>query len=118
VVVQDAGQPFIVMELLEGADLAALLARTSGGLPPHEAVDLALKVSEVLAAAHEEGVVHRGRKPQNLCREADGRVRICDFGIARTADSTTVSVHGSPTVAALSVTQFPRLRSLATGAPS
>ncbi|MFE6548253.1 serine/threonine-protein kinase [Streptomyces sp. NPDC057746] len=86
---QDAGQPFIVMELLEGSDLGALLARTPGGLPLHEAVDLALEVSEVLAAAHEEGVVHRDLKPANLFREADGRVRICDFGIARTADSTS-----------------------------
>ncbi|NGO47295.1 serine/threonine-protein kinase [Streptomyces ureilyticus] len=86
---QDTAQPFIVMELLEGSDLAALLVRTSGGLPLHEAVDLALKVSEVFAAAHEDGVVHRDLKPQNLFREADGRVRICDFGIARTADLTT-----------------------------
>ncbi|MGW2082987.1 protein kinase domain-containing protein [Streptomyces sp. NPDC001939] len=86
---QDAGQPFIVMELLEGSDLGALLARTPGGLPLQEAVDLALEISEVLAVAHEAGVVHRDLKPANLFREADGRVRICDFGIARAADSTT-----------------------------
>ncbi len=86
---QDAGQPFIVMELLEGSDLSSLLDRTPGGLPLHEAVHLALEISEILAAAHEEGVVHRDLKPENLFREADGRVRICDFGIARTADSTT-----------------------------
>ncbi|MFI8182441.1 serine/threonine-protein kinase [Actinacidiphila glaucinigra] len=86
---QDAGQPFIVMELLEGSDLRTLLARRPGGLPLREAVDLALEVSEVLAAAHEEGVVHRDLKPANLFLEADGRVRICDFGIARTADSTS-----------------------------
>lgn len=86
---QDAGQPFIVMELLKGSDLGALLDRTPEGLPLHDAVDLALKVSEVLAVAHEEGVVHRDLKPANLYREVDGRVRICDFGIARAADSTT-----------------------------
>ncbi|MEU9089744.1 serine/threonine-protein kinase [Streptomyces sp. NPDC048428] len=94
---QDAGQLFIVMELLEGSDLGVLSARTPGGLPLHEALDLALEVSEVLAAAHEEGVVHRDLKPANLFREADGRVRICDFGIARAADSTTgLTVTGLP----------------------
>ncbi|MEU6323777.1 serine/threonine-protein kinase [Streptomyces sp. NPDC047009] len=98
---QDEGQPFIVMELLEGSDLGALLDRTPGGLPLREAVDLALEVSEVLAAAHEEGVVHRDLKPANVFLEAEGRVRICDFGIARTADATrgltvTGQAFGSP----------------------
>lgn len=85
----DEGRAFIVMELLDGSDLRALLDRHPEGLPVQQAVDLALEVSAVLAAAHEEGVVHRDLKPANLFLESDGRLRVCDFGIARTVDSTT-----------------------------
>ncbi|MFF8835863.1 serine/threonine-protein kinase [Streptomyces sp. NPDC015130] len=94
---QDAGQLYIVMELLEGADLSAALATMPSGLPLDEAVDLALQSAEVLAAAHDHGIVHRDLKPANLFRQHDGRVRICDFGIARTADSTSgLTVTGRP----------------------
>ncbi|MFE7580144.1 serine/threonine-protein kinase [Streptomyces gardneri] len=94
---QDAGRLYIVMELLEGADLSAALARMPSGLPLDEAVNLALQSAEVLAAAHDHGIVHRDLKPANLFRQHDGRVRICDFGIARTADSTSgLTVTGRP----------------------
>ncbi|MFE5796513.1 serine/threonine-protein kinase [Streptomyces sp. NPDC056503] len=94
---QDAGRLYIVMELLEGSDLSAALAAMPTGLPLDEVVDLALQSAEVLAAAHEHGVVHRDLKPANLFRQHDGRVRICDFGIARTADSTSgLTVTGRP----------------------
>ncbi|GAA0268786.1 hypothetical protein GCM10010302_03070 [Streptomyces polychromogenes] len=106
-VVHDIGQHenrlFIVMELLEGEDLAHLLARTpGGGLPLPEALDLALQASEALAAAHARQVVHRDLKPANLfLLTTGGRLKICDFGIARTADSTggltvTGRVFGTP----------------------
>ncbi|MEU2509291.1 serine/threonine-protein kinase [Streptomyces sp. NPDC007863] len=94
---QDAGRLYIVMELLEGSDLSAALAGMPSGLPLGEAVNLALQSAEVLAAAHEHGIVHRDLKPANLFLQRDGRVRICDFGIARTADSTTgLTVTGRP----------------------
>ncbi|MFD5420433.1 WD40 repeat domain-containing serine/threonine protein kinase [Streptomyces sp. NPDC127069] len=106
-VVHDIGQHenrlFIVMELLEGEDLANLLARTPGeGLPVPEALDLALQAAEALAAAHAQKVVHRDLKPANLFLLTTGdRLKICDFGIARTADSTggltvTGRVFGTP----------------------
>ncbi|MFH7595046.1 serine/threonine-protein kinase [Streptomyces racemochromogenes] len=106
-VVHDIGQHenrlFIVMELLEGEDLAHLLARTPGdGLPVPEALDLALQAAEALAAAHAQKVVHRDLKPANLfLLTTGGRLKICDFGIARTADSTggltvTGRVFGTP----------------------
>ncbi|MCX5377787.1 WD40 repeat domain-containing serine/threonine protein kinase [Streptomyces sp. NBC_00091] len=106
-VVHDIGQHedrlFIVMELLEGQDLAHLLARSAGdgGLPPAEALGLALQATEALAAAHEQKVVHRDLKPANLFLLTDGRLKICDFGIARTADATggltaTGRVFGTP----------------------
>ncbi|MET9604537.1 serine/threonine-protein kinase [Streptomyces sp. NPDC006512] len=88
---------FIVMELLEGEDLAHRLARSPGGLPVSEALELALQATEALEAAHAQKVVHRDLKPANLFLLADGRLKICDFGIARTADATGgLTVTGRP----------------------
>ncbi|MGE7385509.1 protein kinase domain-containing protein [Streptomyces sp. NPDC004126] len=85
---QHEGRLFIVMELLSGEDLGARLARSPGGLPAAEAVELAAQTAEALAAAHEQAVVHRDLKPQNLFLLPGGRLKICDFGIAHSADAT------------------------------
>ncbi|MEV7541789.1 protein kinase [Streptomyces sp. NPDC089915] len=85
---QHEGRLFIVMELLSGEDLGAVLARERGGLPVAEAVELAAQTAEALAAAHERAVVHRDLKPQNLFLLPGGRLKICDFGIAHSADAT------------------------------
>ncbi|MFH8387966.1 WD40 repeat domain-containing serine/threonine protein kinase, partial [Kitasatospora sp. NPDC018058] len=100
-VVHDVGRHdnrlFIVMELLEGTDLAQLLARSPAGLPISEAVHLGLQAAEALAAAHAQQVVHRDLKPGNLFLLTDGRLKICDFGIARTAEATEgLTVTGRP----------------------
>ncbi|MCX5194605.1 protein kinase [Streptomyces sp. NBC_00249] len=91
-VVHDVGQHdgrlFIVMELLSGEDLGAVLARERAGLAPAVAVELAAQTAEALAAAHERAVVHRDLKPANLFLLPGGRLKICDFGIAHSADAT------------------------------
>ncbi|MFJ6405459.1 protein kinase [Streptomyces hydrogenans] len=91
-VVHDVGQHtdrlFIVMELLEGADLAALLRRRPDGLTTDEVVGFALQTAEALAAAHAQRIVHRDLKPANLFLLPNGRLKICDFGIARVADAS------------------------------
>ncbi|MFD9411207.1 protein kinase [Streptomyces sp. NPDC059989] len=91
-VVHDVGQHdgrlFIVMELLAGEDLRSLLARERGGLPVDTALGLTAQAAEALAAAHEQNVVHRDLKPANLFLLPGGRVKICDFGIARSSDAT------------------------------
>lgn len=84
----DDGQLFIVMELLDGEDLARALGQSPGGLPVLEVLALAVQAAEALAAAHEAGVVHRDLKPGNLFLLSTGRLKICDFGIARPADAT------------------------------
>jgi serine/threonine-protein kinase len=82
----DDGVPFIVMEYLEGADLAAVL-QARGRLDVHEAVDSILQACEGLAEAHAAGIVHRDLKPANLfvTRAADETpfVKVLDFGLAK-----------------------------------
>jgi eukaryotic-like serine/threonine-protein kinase len=81
----DAGAPFIVMELLEGADLSQIIR--SGLLPVQEAVLYILQACEGMAEVHAHGIVHRDLKPGNLfvSRRPDGTplVKVLDFGIAK-----------------------------------
>lgn len=76
------GQTFIVMEWLAGGDLAQAL-QPQGRLPWREAVAALRDAAAGLAAAHAVGLVHRDIKPSNLMRDADGRVKLVDFGLAR-----------------------------------
>ncbi len=81
------GCPFIVMERLEGADLAYLLKQVGGRLSLKQACDLVLQICEALAVAHSHGIVHRDLKPANVFVSVraggDLRVTIIDFGIAK-----------------------------------
>jgi len=80
------GDPYLVMELLDGTDLATTLV-TRGRIRPNKAVRLLLPVGHALAAAHEQGIVHRDLKPENIviAREHDGRIqpKLIDFGVAK-----------------------------------
>jgi hypothetical protein len=79
------GQVFLSMEYIDGEDLASLLRRV-GKLPVDQGIHVAQQLCSGLAAAHERGVVHRDLKPANVMIDGRGRVRITDFGLARTAD--------------------------------
>ena len=75
------GLPYLVMELLEGETLRA---RMDGRpLPPHRVVEVGRELAIGLAAAHEKGIVHRDLKPENIFLTKDGRVKILDFGLAK-----------------------------------
>ena len=82
----EAGQPFLVMELLEGEDLASFIA-WRGRLPLDQAVDIMLPVAAAVAAAHDEGIIHRDLKPHNifLSQTRDGALvpKVVDFGISK-----------------------------------
>jgi serine/threonine-protein kinase len=82
------GAPFLVMEYLEGSDLAAAV-RQRGPLPVAVAVDYVLQACEALAEAHAAGIIHRDLKPANLfvTARADGShvVKVIDFGISKVA---------------------------------
>jgi predicted ATPase len=74
------GQPFFVMELVQGRTLRMLAAERP---PLGDVIRLGSQVARALAAAHEAGIVHRDIKPENLMVRADGYVKVLDFGLAR-----------------------------------
>jgi serine/threonine-protein kinase len=82
----EAGQTFLVMELLDGEDLASFL-EWRGRLPLEQAADIMLAVSAAVAAAHDEGIIHRDLKPHNifLSQTRDGALvpKVVDFGISK-----------------------------------
>jgi hypothetical protein len=89
VAVYDAGETpggllYFVMEFVEGTDVQRLLA-AQAKLPPAQALAIAAHVCDALAYAHIRGVVHRDIKPSNIMVDNEGRVRVADFGLAKTA---------------------------------
>ena len=95
------GTPVLVLEMVEGEELAARLSR--GPVPMEEALGLALQITEGLEEAHERGIVHRDLKPANIKVTPAGRVKILDFGLGK-AYETSPSEAGdqslSPTLTA------------------
>ncbi len=77
----EEGRYYFVMELVDGTNLRQLLR--DGKLPPERALRIVPQVCDALEYAHEEGVVHRDVKPENILVDRKGRVKIADFGIAR-----------------------------------
>ncbi|MDF2886026.1 MAG: hypothetical protein K0R23_411 [Lacrimispora sp.] len=89
-VVDEDDLHFIVMELIEGITLKNYIIK-KGCLDIKEAIGIAMQVAQGIAAAHEQGIIHRDIKPQNIIIARDGKVKVADFGIARAASSQTMS---------------------------
>ncbi len=83
-----AGVAFTSMEFVEGESLRSVLNRF-GGLPVRKTLDLSLQMCSGLKEAHAQGIVHRDLKPENVMIDAQGNVKIMDFGIARSMESMT-----------------------------
>ncbi len=82
------GIAYTSMEFVEGESLRSVLNRF-GGLPVRKATDLVLQICSGLKEAHAQGIVHRDLKPENIMIDAQGNVKIMDFGIARSMEAVT-----------------------------
>ena len=81
------GARALVMELVEGEDLAQRIAR--GPISLDEALPIARQIAEALEAAHEQGIIHRDLKPPNIKFKNDGTVKVLDFGLAKALDQAS-----------------------------
>ncbi len=96
------GKPFLVLELVEGEDLAERLKR--GPIAVEEALAIAKHIAEGLEAAHDKGIVHRDLKPANVKLTHDGEAKVLDFGLAKacaveSAGGSSPDISHSPTLA-------------------
>ncbi|MBP3279110.1 MAG: Stk1 family PASTA domain-containing Ser/Thr kinase, partial [Butyrivibrio sp.] len=84
------GINYIVMELVDGITLKKYIEKKSR-LSVKEAVSIAIQVAMGLEAAHNNGIIHRDIKPQNIMISKEGKVKVTDFGIAKAATSNTIT---------------------------
>lgn len=81
---------YIVMELIEGITLKSYIQK-KGRLEVKESIGIAIQVAQGIAAAHEQNIIHRDIKPQNMMISRDGKVKVADFGIARGVSAQTLT---------------------------
>jgi serine/threonine protein kinase len=97
-----AGMTALVMELVEGEDLSAIIAR--GPISAADALPLAKQIADAVEAAHEQGIIHRDLKPANIKVRTNGTVKVLDFGLAKALDANasnaTADAMNSPTLTA------------------
>jgi serine/threonine protein kinase/tetratricopeptide (TPR) repeat protein len=93
------GVLYLVMELVPGQTLAERIS--GGGLPFDEAMRVGSQLADALGAAHQRSIAHRDIKPANIKVTPDGRVKVLDFGLAKSADEarTIAAIDEAPTVA-------------------
>ncbi|MBR3734243.1 MAG: serine/threonine protein kinase, partial [Lachnospiraceae bacterium] len=87
---EENGSHYIVMELVEGITLKKYIEKKAR-LSVREAVSIAIQVAQGIEAAHNNHIIHRDIKPQNVIISMDGKVKVTDFGIAKAATSNTIT---------------------------
>lgn len=100
----DSGLHYIVMELVEGITLKRFIER-KGKLEVKEAVGIAIQIAQGMEAAHDNHIIHRDIKPQNIIISRDGKVKVTDFGIAKATNSNTLTSNTMGSVHYLSPEQ-------------
>ncbi|MBE5936843.1 MAG: Stk1 family PASTA domain-containing Ser/Thr kinase [Lachnospiraceae bacterium] len=88
---------YIVMELVEGITLKRYIER-KGKLEIREALGIAIQIAQGLEAAHDNHIIHRDIKPQNIIISREGRVKVTDFGIAKATSSNTITSNAMGSV--------------------
>jgi len=91
---EEDGRQYIVFEFIDGENLKEHVVR-AGRLEVQEALEIAVEVARGLAFAHEQGLVHRDVKPQNILLNGDGRAKVTDFGIARSVEVDGMTQTGT-----------------------
>ena len=94
---EENGLYFIVMELVEGITLKKYIEK-KGKLPVKEAVSIAIQIAQGIEAAHNNHIIHRDIKPQNVIISREGKVKVTDFGIARAASANTINSNAMGSV--------------------
>jgi len=100
----DSGLHYIVMELVEGITLKRFIER-KGKLEVKEAVGIGIQIAQGMEAAHDNHIIHRDIKPQNIIISRDGKVKVTDFGIAKATNSNTITSNAMGSVHYLSPEQ-------------
>ncbi len=100
----DGDLHYIVMELVEGITLKKFIEK-KGRLEIKEAIGIAIQISQGLEAAHDNHIVHRDIKPQNIIISREGKVKVADFGIAKAVTTNTVTQNAVGSVHYLSPEQ-------------
>ncbi len=85
--------PFVVMELIEGSDLQTLI-ESQGRLSVHQTIDVGLALADALRALNQVGIIHRDIKPANVMIDTDSVIKLADFGIAKIAGYSGMTMTG------------------------
>ena len=96
-VVDEGELHYIVMELIDGVTLKNYIQK-KGYLEVKETIGIAIQVAQGIAAAHEQRIIHRDIKPQNMIISKDGKVKVADFGIARAVSAQTLNSNAMGSV--------------------
>ena len=89
----DNGTAYFVMEYVSGTNLKKHLAKQKGGITQREGINILCQLLKILSSVHSSGVLHRDISPDNICLMEDGRIKLIDFGSARSTVASNMTVY-------------------------